>query len=92
MWAITTYTYKPTMSRDDIVKLLDLFGTFGTYPGVKEHFEFIDGTGGFFFAEVEDSFDFYKAMLPYEEFMSFETRWVIPVADAAKAAMEFVGR
>jgi hypothetical protein len=91
MWALTTYHYKGYMPKEDMARLLEVYGTFGTYPGVKYHFEFIDGSGGFFFAEVDDSFDFFKSFLPYEEFMTFDTKWVIPVEDAAKAAMEFVG-
>jgi len=90
-WALTTYQYKATMTKEDMAKLLEVYGKFGVYPGVKEHFEFVDGTGGFFFAEVEDTFEFFKYLLPYEEFMTLEVKWAIPVEDAAKAAMEFVG-
>ena len=90
MWVLTTYHYKSVMTKDDMVDVLEIYGTFGTAPGVREHYEFVDGTGGFFFAEVEDAFHFYKSLLPYAPFMRFETKWVIPVEDAAKAVMELV--
>jgi hypothetical protein len=48
-------------------------------PGVKEYFEFVDGAGGFFVAEVEDTFEFFKYLLPYEEFITLGLRCVIPV-------------
>ena len=91
MLAFTTYTYKSWMTKEDMEKLLKVFSTVGVYPGVKEHFEFADTSGGVMITEVEDSFEFYKSFLPYEEFMTFDTKWIIPIEDAAKAAMQFVG-
>ena len=47
-WALTTYQYKPTMTKEDMAKLLEVYGKFGVYPGAKEHFEFVDGTSSKF--------------------------------------------
>jgi hypothetical protein len=33
-------------------ELLEVYGKAGVCPGVKEHFECVDGAGGFFSAEV----------------------------------------
>ncbi|HEX9259457.1 MAG TPA: DUF3303 family protein [Acidimicrobiales bacterium] len=89
--AITLYHYKPGMTKDDMKHLLEVWSKLGEAPGVIEHFEFVDGTGGFTIGEYEDPFVFYRYLLPFEEFMTFETKWIFTVDEAAKAAFEFVG-
>ncbi len=90
MTHITTYRFKPFMTKEETKTLLEAFAEFGNAPGTTAHYIRTDGTGGFVIGESEDFAALYRNILNYLEFVEFERQVVIPVEDGVPLISEYV--
>ena len=86
---VTTYTFKPFMTKDETKALLEAFAEFGNAPGTTAHYLRADGTGGIVIGESDDVAGMYRNILNYNEFVGFESRVVLSVEDAVPLIGEF---
>ena len=87
---VTTYTFKPFMTKDETKTLLQAFAEFGNAPGTTAHYVRSDGTGGIVIGESDDIAGMYRNILNYNEFVEFESHVVLSVEDAVPLVMESV--
>ena len=87
---VTTYTFKPFMTKDETKALLEAFARFGNAPGTTSHYLRQDGTGGFVIGETDDIAGLYRNTLNYLEFIEFESHVVLPVEEAVPLVADFV--
>ena len=90
MQHVTTYTFKPFMTKEETKALLEAFAEFGNAPGTTAHYMRTDGTGGFVVGENEDFAALYRNILNYLEFVEFEQHVVIPVEDGVPLIADYV--
>lgn len=87
---VTTYTFKPFITKDEIRALLAAFAEFGNAPGTTAHYLRTDGGGGIVIGESDDVVGMYRNVLRYLEFIEFESHVVLPVEDAVPVVLEVV--
>ena len=87
---VTTYKFKPFMTKDETKALLAAFAEFGNAPGATAHYVCTDGTGGIVIGESDDIAGMYRNLLNYNEFVEFESHVVLSVEDAVPLVMESV--
>jgi hypothetical protein len=87
---VTTYTFKPFMTKDETKTLLQAFAEFGNAPGTTAHYLRADGTGGTVIGETDDIAVLYRNTLNYLEFIEFESHVVLSVEDAVPLVTESV--
>ena len=87
---VTTYTFKPFMTKDETKTLLQAFAEFGTAPGTTAHYIRADGAGGTVIGETDDIAALYRNILNYGAFIEFESRVVLSVEDAVPLVAEAV--
>lgn len=88
---VTTYAFKPFMTKEQIAHLLALFAEVGNAPGAQAHYVRTDGGGGTVVGETDDIAGLYRNQLAYTEFCEFDTKIVLPVEEAVPMVMEHVG-
>jgi hypothetical protein len=82
MLFITEYRLKPHMKKDEVARLMEVFGKLGPGPGETAHYVRVDSTGGFTISENEDGAAAYESALAYTEFMTFTVTPVLKIDDA----------
>ena len=87
---VTTYTFKPFMTKDETKTLLQAFAKFGNAPGTTAHYLRTNGTGGTVIGETDDIAALYRNTLNYLEFIDFENHVVLSVEDAVPLVTESV--
>ena len=87
---VTTYTFKPFMTKEETKALLERFAEFGNAPGATVHYVRADGTGGIVIGESDDVTGMYQNVLHYGEFVDFESYVVLPVEETVPLVAEFV--
>ena len=87
---VTTYKFKPFMTKDETKILLEAFARFGNAPGATAHYVRMDGTGGIVIGESDDIAGMYRNVLNYGEFVDFESHVVLSVEDAVPLVAESV--
>ena len=87
---VTTYTFKPFMTKNETKALLEAFAEFGNAPGTTAHYLRSDGTGGIVIGESDDIAGMYRNILNYSQFIEFESHVVLSVEDAVPLVMESV--
>lgn len=90
MMYVTTYRFKPFMTKAETNTLLQAFAEFGNAPGTTAHYMRADGTGGIVIGETNDIAALYRNTLNYLEFIEFESHVVLPVEDAVPLVGDFV--
>ena len=85
---VTTYKFKPFMTKDEMGALLAAFAQFGNAPGTTAHYVRTDGGGGIVIGESDDVAGLYRNTLSYTEFIEFESHTVLSVEDAVPVAIE----
>jgi hypothetical protein len=88
---VTTYTFKPFMTKDETRTLLEAFAEFGSAPGTTAHFIRQDGAGGIVIGETDDIAALYRNTLNYAEFIEFESHVVLSVEDEVPLVAEYAG-
>jgi len=91
MLFISEYTLKPNMKKDEVKRLMDVFGKRGAVDGEIAHYVRVDGTGGFTIAENEDLASAYADVLLYSEYMTFTVTPVLKVDDAVGPIFAYIG-
>jgi hypothetical protein len=91
MLFISEYKLKPNMSKDEVKRLMDVFGKRGAVDGEIAHYVRVDGTGGFTIAENEDLASAYADVLLYSEYMTFTVTPVLKVDDAVGPIFAYIG-
>jgi Protein of unknown function (DUF3303) len=91
MLFISEYKLKPNMSKDEVKRLMDVFGKRGAVDGEIAHYVRVDGTGGFTIAENEDLAAAYADVLLYSEYMTFTVTPVLKVDDAVGPIFAYIG-
>lgn len=87
---VTTYTFKPFMTKDETKTLLETFAEFGNAPGAIAHYVRTDGTGGIVIGESNDITGLYRNVLHYNELVDFESHVVLSVEDAVPVVAETI--
>jgi hypothetical protein len=87
---VTTYTFKPFMTKDETKTLLEAFAQFGNAPGTTAHYIRADAGGGVVIGETDDIAALYRSTLNYGEFIDFESHVVLSVEDAVPVVAEAV--
>ena len=82
MLLITTYTVKPYITQEETAALMAVFAEEGAAPGEIAHYVNADGGGGVVISEVDDIRASYRNNLNYSQWLTFESRVVVPVNDA----------
>ena len=81
-----TYRYREGLREDDLRRLTKQFIEFGSAPGVIEHYERMDGKGGFLLQEMpgdaETVMERKENLLRYAPWIDFEVFPVTTMADA----------
>ena len=88
---ITTYTFKPHMTKADVADLMEMFASEGSAPGTTAHYINADGSGGTVIAENDDPEAAYRNALNYAPWLSFETNTVLKVEDAVPQIADYLG-
>jgi hypothetical protein len=91
MQYVTTYTFKPFMTKAETKDLLAAFAEFGNAPGTTAHYIRQDGTGGTVIGDTDDIAALYRNTLNYLEFVEFDSHVVLPAEDAVPLVAEFAG-
>ena len=87
---VTTYQFKPNMTKAETQKVLEIFAVVGNAPGVTDHLVFTDGTGGCVIGESDDMAGLYANVLAYTEFITFQTKVALSVVEAVPVAGAYV--
>jgi hypothetical protein len=87
---VTTYTFKPFMTKDETKALLEAFAEYGNAPGAIAHYVRTDGRGGVVIGESNDIVGLYRNVLHYNELVDFESHVVLSVEDAVPVVVETV--
>jgi hypothetical protein len=90
MTHVTTYRFKPFMTKEESKTLLEAFAEFGNAPGTTAHYIRTDGTGGFVIGDSEDFAALYRNILNYQEFVEFEQHMVMSVEDGVPLISDYV--
>jgi hypothetical protein len=91
MLLMTTYKFKPFLSKDETRTLMALFAEHGTTEGVTAHYLSADGSFGVVFAESEDAAEGYRNILNYTEYVEYETRVVLTIDEALPHIADSLG-
>jgi hypothetical protein len=91
MLFISEYTLKPHMTKDEVKRLMDVFGKRGAVEGEIANYVRADGTGGFTIAENDDLASAYADALLYSEYMTFTTTPVLAIDDAVGPIFAYIG-
>jgi hypothetical protein len=91
MLLITTYTVKPYISDAETADLMAVFTREGAAPGEIAHYVRADGGGGVVITETDDILPSYRNNLNYSQWLTFESRVVVPVADAVPSILDALG-
>ena len=90
MHFVTTYTFKPFLTREETKELMDMFATAGEAPGTTAHYVFADGGGGILVGESDDLTASYRNILNYNNWMEFSTQVVLPVDEAVGQVLDYL--
>ena len=88
MLFMTTYRVKPYISQSETKKLLDLFAKAGEAPGTIAHYVAADNSVGWTITDQPDATSGYAAVLQYSEYIEFDTKPVLTIADALPHLLE----
>ena len=91
MHFVTTYTFKPHMTKEQTKDLLDRFAAVGEAPGTTSHYVWADGRGGTILGETDDLTAVYRNLLEYAEWTEFDVQPVLPVDVAVTQVMDYAG-
>ena len=79
---VSTYTFKPYMSREENMQVLARFAEVGNAPGVTDHMVYTDGTGGVVIGESDDITGLYRNVLAYSDLVTFDTHIALTAEEA----------
>jgi uncharacterized protein DUF3303 len=82
MLFISEYRFKPFADKEEVTRLMTLFGQRGDEPGTIANYVRLDGSGGFVIVEQDDPAKAYEGVLAYGEFMEWTVTPVMKVEDA----------
>lgn len=88
---VTSYTFKPHMTKADIAELMEVFASEGSAPGTTAHYINVDGSGGVVIAENDDPEAAYRNVLNYAPWLNFETNNALSVEDAVPQILDYLG-
>lgn len=88
MLFMTTYRVKPFLPKSETKKLLELFGKVGDAPGTVAHYIAVDNSAGWTISEQDDSTVAHASVLQFSEYIEFDTRPVLTIADALPQLLE----
>ena len=88
---VTTYTFKPHISKAESQELMDVFASAGSAPGTTAHYVNADGSGGTVIAENDDPAAAYRNALNYSPWLSFQTTTVLRIEDAVTQIADYLG-
>jgi hypothetical protein len=88
MLMMTTYKFRPFMSKDESKQLMDLFAEHGTTEGTISHYVFADGTGGVVISEADEASSGYRNILNYGEWVEYSTTNLLSIDDAVPLIMD----
>jgi hypothetical protein len=85
---VTTYRVKPHLTREDTKKLMETFAKNGEGPGTTAHYVAADGSHGVVISEIDDAAVAYKSILPYTEWIDYQTVPVLTIEEAVPHILE----
>ena len=85
---VTTYRVKSHITREDTKKLMEAFATHGEAPGTIAHYVAADGSHGVVINEIDDAAVAYKSILPYTEWIDYQTVPVLTIEEAVPHILE----
>lgn len=91
MHHVTSYRFKPHMTRQEMKQLLEVFAAVGNAPGTTAHYVWTDGRGGTVIGETDDLAGTYRNLLNYVEWIEFDQKVVLPVEQAVEQVLDHIG-
>jgi hypothetical protein len=88
---VTTYKFKPFLSKAETKDMMDVFGKVGEAPGAKANYVAADGSGGVLIAESDNPEDAYRTILNYAEWIEFDSKVMLTVDQALPHITEYLG-
>ena len=82
MLHMTTYKVKPYLPKSETKQLLERFMQMGAAQGEVAHYIAADNSGGWVITETDDAATDYVTVLQYADYIEFETKPILAVADA----------
>lgn len=84
---VTTYQFKPFLTKEETEQVLAIFAVVGNAPGVTDHLVFTDGSGGVVFGESDDIPALYANALAYSSLIEFQSKIALTVEDAVPVVL-----
>jgi hypothetical protein len=92
MLLMTTYRIKSHLDKSDVAEMMDIFGKAGGKgPGAIAHYVRADASGGWTVSDIDDLTAIYTYLLPFTEFLEFETTPIQKIDDAVGPILAFLG-
>ena len=88
---VTTYKFKPHLTKAESQQLMNIFSEAGTAPGTVAHYIAADGSGGLVIAENDDPVGAYRNTLNYSEYIEFDSKVMLSVEDAVPQIADYLG-
>jgi len=82
MILVTTYRFKPFLTKEETKEALDVFAKEGEGPGSQAHYVHSDGGGGLVISETDDIEGGYRNLLNYTQWVEYDTKVMLPVEQA----------
>jgi hypothetical protein len=91
MILITTYKFKPFLSKKETKELLEVFAKEGAGPGAGAHYVAADGSQGVVISETDDVAGGYRNILNYTQWVEYDTQVMLTVEQAVPLLLDAVG-
>lgn len=82
MILVTTYKFKPFLTKEETKDVLDVFAKEGVGPGTQAHYVNSDGGGGLVISETDDVEGGFRNILNYTQWVEYETKVMLTVEQA----------